>query len=309
MQISVQSGGLVSNVGPEAGYRMIREAGFTAIDWNIDSSLNRAGMKKLPLENLCIFERPLDEVMAYFADQLTHIRKNGLTITQAHAPFPAYMLERPETLDYSIGLYRRCIELCDAVGCQNLIVHSISFYGSDYTNTPESIKALNYRLYGSLIDVLTKTNVTVCLENLFTSSPKGLLEGACSNPYEAVEYIDTLNEMAGKPCFGLCLDTGHLNLLRKDFRVYVPILGQRIKALHIHDNNGLADQHLLPYTGTVNWNDFCQSLHDIGYAGNLSFETFAQVRPDRLNRELIPLFLRTICGVGEYFRARITEAN
>lgn len=91
----------------------------------------------------------------------------------------------------------------------------------------------------------------------------------------------------------------------KSFRVYVPILGKRIKALHIHDNNGATDQHLMPYVGTINWDDFCNSLHDIGYDGDLSFETFAQTRPSQLNRELVPLFLKTIAGTGEYFRGRI----
>ncbi|MBQ8396840.1 MAG: sugar phosphate isomerase/epimerase [Clostridia bacterium] len=305
MELCVQSGTIVYDFGFEAGYKMIREAGFTAIDWNIDTALNRAGLKSKPLEDLCIFEKPLDEVLEYYAEELKQIRANGLTISQAHSPFPAYMPERPETLDYTIKIYRRCIELCDAVGCKNLIVHGISLSNPDYTNTPESIKALNYKLYESLIDVLVKTNVTVCLENLFTGSPKGLIEGTCSNPYEAVEYIDTLNAKAGKECFGLCLDTGHLNLLRKSFRVYVPILGKRIKALHTHDNNGVADQHLMPYVGTINWDDFCNSLHEVGYNHDLSFETFAQTRPSQLNRELVPLFLKTIAEIGDYFRGRI----
>ena len=154
MELCVQSGTIVYDFGFEAGYKMIREAGFTAIDWNIDTALNRAGLKSKPLKDLCIFEKTLDEVLEYYAEELKQIRANGLTISQAHSPFPTYMPERPETLDYTIKIYRRCIELCDAVGCKNLIVHGISLSNPDYTNTPESIKALNYKLYESLIDVL-----------------------------------------------------------------------------------------------------------------------------------------------------------
>ncbi len=305
MLLSVQSATVVNDFGSELGYKMIREAGFQAIDWNIDHSLKAKDLKSAPLEDLCIFEKSLNECLAYYAEQLEQIRANGLTITQAHAPFPAYLPERPETLDYTIKLYRRCIEFCDAVGCKNLVIHGISLANPDNVNTPDTVKALNYKLYESLIDILVKTNVTVCLENLFTGSPKGLIEGTCSNPNEAVEYIDTLNAKAGKECFGLCLDTGHLNLLRKSFRIYVPILGRRIKALHIHDNNGTTDQHLMPYVGTINWDHFCDSLREIGYDGDLSFETFAQTRASQLNRELVPLFLSTIAGMGQYFRERI----
>ena len=305
MELCVQSATIVHDFGFAAGYKMIREAGFTAIDWNIDNALSRTNLKNLPLENICIFEKPLDEVLAHYAEELEQIRANGLSISQAHAPFPAYLPERPESLDYTLKIYRRCIEFCDAVGCKNLIIHGISLSNPDYTNTPESTKALNYKLYEGLIDVLVNTKVTVCLENLFTGSPKGVIEGTCSNPNEAVEYIDTLNAKAGKECFGLCLDTGHINLLRKSFRVYVPIVGKRIKALHVHDNNGSNDEHRMPYVGTINWDDFCNSLHEVGYSGDLSFETFAQTRPGQLNRELVPLFLHTIAGIGEYFRARI----
>ena len=305
MDISVQTGTIVYDFGFEAGYKMIREAGFTGIDWNINDAFNRKGFKDAPLSGLCIFEKSLEECLAYFEPQLKEIRANGLTIDQAHAPFPAYLPERPETLDYTIGLYRRCIEFCDAVGCKALVIHGISLANPDYSNTPESIKALNYKLYESLIDTVVKTNVIVCLENLFTGSPKGLIEGTCSDPHEAVEYIDHLNALAGKECFGLCLDTGHLNLLRKSFRTYVPILGKRIKVLHVHDNNGTTDQHLMPYVGTINWDDFCNSLHDIGYDCDLSFETFAQTRPSQVNREVVPIFLRAIAEIGEYFNARI----
>lgn len=305
MQLAVQSSPVSRDFGPEAGYRLIRESGFTAIDWNIDYHLDRKAFKTAEYKDFCIFEKSLEECLDFFAEELGYIRAAGLTVTQAHAPFPAYLPERPESLDYIIKIQRRCIEFCDAIGCKNLIIHGISLSNNDMTNTPESIKALNYKLYESLIDVLVKTNVTVCLENLFTGSPKGLIEGTCSNPYEAVEYIDTLNAKAGKECFGLCLDTGHLNLLRKSFRTYVPILGKRIKALHVHDNNGTADQHLMPYTGTLNWDHFCDTMHEIGYEGDLSFETFAQVRASQLNRELVPTFLTAIAGIGKYFRDRI----
>ena len=52
----------------------------------------------------------------------------------------------------------------------------------DLENTPASIEAVNFKLYESLIPTLLKHNVTVCLENLFSS--KGcLIEGCCSNPH------------------------------------------------------------------------------------------------------------------------------
>ena len=312
MDICVQTGDVVVDFGFEKGYKMIREAGFEAVDWNIDHALSRATLTNATeLQNICIFEKPLSEVLAYYEPQLKEIRKNGLKISQAHAPFPAYLPGRDDILEFCIRMYNRAIELCDAVGCQNLVIHGITLAKTEKEakgDTPERIKELNMRLYSGLIDTLKRTNVTVCLENLFSGAPfNTFYEGVCSNPYEAVQYIDTLNAMAGKECFGLCLDTGHLNLLGKRFYTYVPILGKRIKCLHIHDNDGRYDNHLAPYSGTIQWKEFIEEMKKIGYDHDLSFETFRQTRLTTVDPELVPTFLGLIYEIGAFFRKKLSE--
>lgn len=313
MKLSVQSQNLVNNFGFEQAYRMIREAGFEAIDWNIDHSL-RAGdlLKAEKLENLCIFEKSQEEILAHYGEELDAIRANGLVITQAHAPFPAYRIQRPETLDYTIGLYKNIIRFCGTVGCRNLIIHGINRTESRKDMTLAEQAALNRKLYESLIPTLQEVgNVTVCLENLFVTvtemGGKHFVEGHCSDPHSAAELIDSLNEKAGRRCFGLCLDVGHLNLLRKSVGLYLSVLNDRICALHIHDNDQMDDCHLMPYTGTVHWQDFLTELKAIGYAGDLSFETFAQVKDVRLPKELVPAFLGTIADIGKYFREQLEQ--
>lgn len=311
MDICVQSGTVVYEFGFEKGYKMIRDAGFDAIDWNIDNELSRSTLERASeLKNLCIFEKPLEEVLAYYEPQLKEIRKNGLKISQAHAPFPAYLTGREDILDYTIGVYCRIIELCDAVGCKNLIIHGITPATgvTEPAEGPENIHKLNIKLYSSLIETLKKTNVTVCLENLFRTAPaRNFYEGCCSDPHLAVEYIDTLNGMAGKECFGLCMDTGHLNLLGKRFYTYVPVLGKRIKALHIHDNAGRHDSHMAPYSGTILWNEFLDEMKKLGYDHDLSFETFHQTMKSQVGEEMVPYFLSHIHTIGEYFRKKIQE--
>jgi len=306
MDICVQSGGVVEHIGAEKGYAAIAKAGFTAIDWNaIDNALPGDRIRKLEYAGNCIFEKPLADVIACFSEEIACIKANKLTISQAHAPFPAYIPGHPEVLQYMIGIYKRCIELCDAVGCKNFIIHGISLASTDRENTPESITQLTMHLYESLIPTLLSCNVTVCLENLFTWND-GANEGVCSDADEAVRYIDTLNHNAGREVFGLCVDTGHLLLLGKDFRNYMPVLGKRIKALHIHDNDGRVDRHLAPMTGKANWVYFCESLRQIGYEGDLSFETFAQTRAAlKFGEEMVQPWLDLIYIIGKNFRDRI----
>ncbi len=311
MKLCIQSERLVSQYGAKDAYRMIREAGFEAIDWNVDTAWNFSKVKEAEkLENLCIFEKSQEEIKAHFAEELAIIRENGLEISQAHAPFPCYAPGRPDILEYAISLYQNIIPFLDSVGCKNVIIHGISKSERMDELTPASLEALNLHLYESLIPVLKDCEITVCMENLFTTHLKlarGYWEGHCSNPNAAAEMIDRLNEKAGKKCFGLCLDTGHLNLLRKPFYSYVPIVGDRIVALHIHDNLQLADSHLLPYMGSIRWRDFVPELKAVGYKGDISFETFAQTDNRRLPRELVPTFLRLIAAIGENFREEFAQ--
>ena len=311
MLISVQSQDLVDEFGMEEGYRMIREAGFDAIDWNLDHAWKKTALLSAQkLEGICIFERPLSEIMAHYEAELACIRKNGLKITQGHAPFPAYVPGREDILEYAIGVYRNLILFCEEAGCPRIVIHGIGFKQEDAAEeTAEDTRRRNLHLYESLIPTLQQTkNVTVCLENLFSrydALGAGFRDAHCSDPHEAVEMIDLLNEKAGKRCFGLCLDTGHLNLLRRNFRTYIPILGERIVALHINDNSQDNDRHLAPYAGNICWEEFLREMERIPYRGDLNFETFAQVRRVRLPQELAPAYLRLIAQIGEYFRTRL----
>jgi hypothetical protein len=121
MQISVQTGGILTKIGEERCYEAIAKSGITAIDWNIDRDLPSQTVKDLNYLGISVFERSFEEVLAHHEAELAIIRKNGLTITQAHTPFPAYLPGHPELLDFMIGVYKNCIRLCDYAGCKNLI--------------------------------------------------------------------------------------------------------------------------------------------------------------------------------------------
>lgn len=304
MEIGVQNGGLIGFWGAENTYRMIAEAGFKSVDWNINTAWNRKAIAEKRIEH-CVYDDSLEEIEAYFREQLDAMKKYGLTPTQAHAPFPAYVKDFPELNDYAISVYEKCIRFCDRVGVKYLVIHGISLAMDDYTQTPESIQAMNDHLYESLIPVLRETNVVVCLENLFTNYNGVFVGGHCSDARSAVESIDRYNAKAGKECFGLCLDTGHLNLVGVRPDNYIRTLGKRIKVLHVHDNNGDRDSHLAPYTGKIIWKDLVQALKEVGYSGDIGFETFQQVTLERVDREVVPAWLRLIYEIGDSFRKKI----
>ena len=52
-------------------------------------------------------------------------------------------------------------------------------------------------------------------------------------------------------------------------------LGSNLKAVHIHDNNGFSDQHLLPYCGKLQLDRIVEALRDVKFKGYFTFEADA----------------------------------
>ncbi len=308
MKISVMSGGIADRFGLERGYAMIRETGFDAIDFNMLDDLEPSDIRAGKYRG-SVYDLPLEKILEKLAPEFEQQKKNGITVTQAHAPFPAHTPQYPEVYEYMPMVYEKFIRLCVAMDCKRCVIHGINYIPSAPQDTPEKIDELNWKLFSGLIPLLKETGVIVCVENLFVaySTPRGVNynPGHCSHAEKAAKFIDDLNQLAGQECFGLCLDTGHLNLMRLDPVDYITTLGKRIKAMHIHDNNGMTDQHLAPYNGNIPWIRYLTALRDVGYDGDLSFETFNQIAYIKED-ELVPSQLQAISAIGRLFRKRIS---
>ena len=50
------------------------------------------------------------------------------------------------------------------------------------------------------------------------------------------------------------------------------VIRKHLKGLHVHDNNGKADEHAMPYTGVLNLDQVMNGLLDVGYEGYFTFE-------------------------------------
>ena len=70
---------------------------------------------------------------------------------------------------------------------------------------------------------------------------------------------------------GICLDTGHINIM-KDPTVALKELKDYLIHLHIADNLGENDDHFLPGEGKINWKVFFKILKEIDYQGVFMLE-------------------------------------
>ena len=294
--IGVQTGGLTQLYGVDGAYKAIKEAGFQAADANLDEMLLSQDVRKK--QRSPVFEAEGEELLRYFQPFRDAAEKYGVCNYQAHAPFPSWLAGEDEYNEYLMRVMEKTLAGCAYIGCSRLVIHP--FFGAyDKALTPEEEWALNMDRYARLIPVAKRYGVRILLENMF-SSRRGKIYTACCSDFEmACRYVDELNKLAGEELFGFCLDTGHALLLGKNIRDVMAMLGKRILAFHIHDNNGVSDQHVAPYMGILDWNRFMEGLRLLNYRGALSFETDGAVWA--FHKELLPDELRLIYRTGRLF--------
>ena len=201
---------------------------------------------------------------AYYMNQKRLADEAGVTIWQVHGPwrYPPHD-ETPEHRADRLRIMTWSIKATAKIGCKLWVVHPLMPFGENDDFNYEKFLDINYEHFMALLPVAKENGVTICLENMpfrFLSISKP------DNTYELVKRINDEN-------FKMCLDTGHSAVFGLSPADAVRKIGKDIKALHIHDNLGDGDIHLLPLMGVIDWKDFMKALKEIEFDGVFSLET------------------------------------
>ena len=70
---------------------------------------------------------------------------------------------------------------------------------------------------------------------------------------------------------GICLDFGHAHLMG-EVADAVETVAEHIITTHVHDNHGRDDEHLVPYRGSIDWDQALVTMQKIGYEGTYLME-------------------------------------
>ncbi len=108
---------------------------------------------------------------------------------------------------------------------------------------------------------------------------------ALENIVDNVHLEKILTGLGDNPFVGLCFDTGHNQLARANDFSLVETFRDRLFALHVHDNHGLRDEHLIPYDGNLDWIAFANAMAQTTYSGSLMLESCYPVDWDKLPQD------------------------
>jgi len=175
----------------------------------------------------------------------------------------------------SIAYFERALEVTAALGFPKMVV-TTPFWGWEqaggaWRHAAKSDRDPVIEVLGGLARAAERRDVTLVLE------PLTFLETT------AVETLDELLAVldgVASPALAAMLDTGHVHVTARalgrdsarDFAEHVERLGPRLQHLHIDDNGGDLDAHLVPGEGTFDFRAAYRTLAAAGYEGFLSAE-------------------------------------
>ena len=108
-----------------------------------------------------------------------------------------------------------------------------------------------------------------------------------NRPYDQFNGIHELFSENDPQFIGLCYDSGHGNIGGNGLQ-YLDSVKERLISVHLHDNDGLADQHKPVFTGTVDWEELARLVSESPYREFLTLET--QMKSSGMDNE--DLFLK-----------------
>jgi sugar phosphate isomerase/epimerase len=112
-----------------------------------------------------------------------------------------------------------------------------------------------YKAFDELEPYCKTRHIRLCIENC-----RGHPNLICS-------ILDALYERYSADFLGFCFDTGHACIYCKENQlVYAERYNERLYMIHVHDNHGETDEHLIPFEGHVDWEGFTKVLAHSPYS-------------------------------------------
>ncbi len=181
---------------------------------------------------------------------LAETAKYGISLDNLHAPFDGIneiWAEGPDG-DRMLDRLIRSVDVCADAEIPALVVH---LSGGLH---PPIVCETGHRRFARLMEHAEKKGVTVCYEN----------QRMLSNLAYVFEQF---------PAARFCWDAGHEGCFTPGRR-YMPLFGQYLGALHLHDNHGVfnQDEHLIPFDGTLDYGYIASEIAKSGYTGTVMLE-------------------------------------
>lgn len=192
----------------------------------------------------------------------------GLEYRDAHAPWGAGFDLNELTDKSRTAIHENLMQILAENHVVTYTVHigAACIYNRHWNGQEEHFRDVARKALERLVKCAEQNRITLAVEN-------------CFEPSTTAQEAMNLVKQIPSPYLGLCLDCGHANLMeprnrdvsamacfiQDAWRPGIPhftpgipeFMKPEIVTVHIHDNDGLDDRHVLPDShGTIDWNRY-----------------------------------------------------
>jgi len=192
-----------------------------------------------------------------------------MTPVSLHAPFLGFDISSTDEdlRRVSVASAMRSVEFCGEMVCPQLVLHLSASPGVKSKAALDETRKFMVESLDEITDYARKNGVEVLLENMVIH-PNHLRMGS-----EVQELLGLVSRFHGRRV-EICVDTGHSLLNKQDPSEDIRQPGRHLKSLHINDNDGIKDNHLVPGRGIIDWHAVYSALKDVEYTGVFLFELY-----------------------------------
>lgn len=262
--------GYYPEYAPTERIDLLNNAGFSYAEWSHDSTIWLNG------ENAADPHKQGQQIAQYAASR-------GFSIPQGHLRFKQGLCDSA-----ALDVLKWDLELFAGIGIKAAVLHCNG--GADL---PEEVRRERWvENLRTLSDFVDGTGITLCLENL----------GSTPATHTAQRLKGLISDAGGKN-MGICLDMGHLHLTNgrgqtdQSLSEFILEAGDLLKALHVTNNSGAGDDHLMPYSSRlgIDYREPIRALDTIGYKGLFNLEILGECRAPMAIRRAKLDFVRAMC--------------
>jgi sugar phosphate isomerase/epimerase len=222
------------------------------------------------VEITCDYPRgPLDYSHETISQMATLAEKLDMPL-QVHAPYRNLRLAdiNPRIREASVQSVKDGIDFAHQISARIVTMH--------LGNTAKILRNQFYmHIRKALFDSITTLvkyaevpNVTLAIENV----PLGRSAWEEAIGQKAKEIIDIIKEVKAKN-IGVTFDVGHANTVSDPVN-FATELAPYVVKIHLHDNDGSIDQHLIIGEGKIDFLEILSTFKRVSYSGPLVLEYF-----------------------------------
>jgi sugar phosphate isomerase/epimerase len=240
--LSITSDYVESYGNPQPYLERIAAAGFTHVHWchhwNTDFLYS---------------EPEIAQIEHWLADYSLQVL--NLHASQGKEKYWCSLLEYQRQA--GVELVKNRIEMTARLGADVVIIHVPSDAAAE---VQRQLLGPVRRSLDELLPFARQQGVRIAIENMETDD---------------FWMLSTLLKAYAENVLGLCYDSGHGNIDGRGLDNLEKVK-DRLIALHLHDNDGVTDQHKNPFTGTVDWERLARIIAESPYEKCLNLEVVIQ---------------------------------